>query len=133
MMIGLIFLAALVAFVLIILFLVWYYKLMANMIFGSMNDMLSNVVYDGIPPEKWNKRVMKLNKTLKDPNKSPQKKSKAIDKYIRFMELSTKDMSAYAKKTVFLESDYERDEAVEAIERFYEEQVQIMEDAKEAL
>ena len=104
---------------------------MANMIFGSMNDMLSNVVYDGIAPTAWNKRLMSLNKTLNNPSKSSAKKSKAIDKYIRYMELSTKDMCAYARKTVFLESDREKDEAIDAIEQFYEEQVQLMRDIQE--
>ena len=127
---GFMFLAALAAFVLIILFLTWYYRAMSNLIFGKMNGMMDTIINDGVPPVQWHRRMNKLNKVMNDVNANAEQKNKALDKHIRFVELSIKDMCAYAQKTVFLADDYARQEAVYALEKFRDETIYILKDMK---
>ena len=130
-MLFLVFAGAILAFVVIALFLVWYYKVMSNLIFGKMNGMLDAVINNGVPPVQWHSRMKKLDKILNDPNTTAQSKNKALDKHIKFVELSTKDMCAYASKTVFLPDEHARQDAVTALEGFRDETIYNLKELKE--
>ena len=125
-MLALMFLGALLAFVLITLFMVWYYRFMANLIFGKMNAMIDSIISEGAPPVQWHGRINRLNKLLSTET-SAARKNKAIEKYIKFVKVNTKDMLAYAKKTSFI-ADEERPQVLASLERFCEETVQTMSD-----
>ena len=132
-MVFLVLLFAIVAFVLIILFFTWYYKVMCNLIFGRMNGMLENIIGFGVPPVQWHRRMKKLDKIMGNVNLSAQRKNSAIDKHRKFVELSIKDMCAYARGTVFLADEYERQEAVYALERFRDETIYNLNEQREMI
>ena len=112
----LVFLTALVAFIAIILFLVWYSKFVANQIFGKMNAQLSGILDFGKAPDEWYKRLRKIEGSSLDVGK----KAKALQKYNKYVEASYKDIYSYAEKTSFIEDDA-RNDILSALERFMDD------------
>ena len=127
-----VFLASITAFVLIILFFAWYYKKMIHLIFGKMNGMLETILVEGAAPKEWNARLDKLNRKL-EKSRGIKGKKKAIERHIRYVEASTKDLCAYAGRTSFIPDDDERADALDTLERFRDETVRILEEMWEEL
>jgi len=123
-----VFLVSLAAFICIILFLSWYYKKMISIMFGDMNAMLESVLEKGEAPRQWNKRQDRLNRALERYRDADKKWNGALAKHIKYVEASVKDMSAYAKKTSFIQDEAERSAALEKLERFRDETVRQYQD-----
>ena len=121
-MLGLVFFGSLAVFVLIVLFLYWYYKTIVHVVVDKMRNAVDAVVSDGVTPAKWQARLDKLRRALERPV-SPERKAKLVEHYVRYVEASTKDMCAYAQKTIFLPDEDSKNDAVERLERFCEETV----------
>ena len=123
----LVFLAALTAFILIILFLAWYYKFMLGLIFGKMNTVLDAIVREGAPPKKWED---KFNKRLRKC-KSLNKKREAVEWYIRYADARLGDLRAYIEKTSFLPNREAKEEALGSLECFRDEYLQKLDELRE--
>ena len=119
-----IFAAALVAFILIILFLTWYYEHMSRLIFGRMNMALDTIISEGSPPEKWE---AKLNKRLRG-SAGNKKRQSVIEWYIRYVNAQINDLLAYANKTPFLADEGAKEDAIDSLERFRTDYLQRLRD-----
>ena len=108
-----IFVIALVAFILIILFLSWYTKFVMYRIFGKMNDTLSLIIHNGITPAVWDKKLIKVMR--KADNKD--KKEKALNSHLRYLEGEFINLRNFAEKSSFIKDD-QKEEIIDALARF---------------
>jgi hypothetical protein len=72
--------------------------------------------------------MTRLNKSLEHISQ-PEKKVKALERHIKYVEASARDMRAYAAKTSFL-PDESREDSIGAIDRFCSETVSSLRDAQ---
>ena len=111
MSLGLIFLVALVVFVLIIMFFSWYTKFVAHKIFGRVNETLNSIIENGVVPAAWDKRLISKMKTAN----TPEQKEEALNKHIRYLEGEFKNLKEFAEKSSFIGDDKDRQEVVDAL------------------
>ena len=119
MSLGMIFVIALVAFILIILFLSWYTKFVMYRIFGKMNDTLSLIIHNGITPAVWDKKLLKAMHGA-DSN---EKKEKAFKNHLRYLDGEFINMRNFAEKSSFIEDDH-KEEIVDALAHFKAEYIE---------
>jgi uncharacterized coiled-coil protein SlyX len=105
------------------LFFAWYTKFVTYKIFGKFSETIGLIVDKGITPAAWDKRLIK---SMNAAHTDGQKKI-ALNKHLRYLDGEFKNLHNFTLRSSFIDDD-ERDEVLEALQRFQEDYINNLKD-----
>jgi hypothetical protein len=102
------------AFTVIVLFMVWYSRFMFQKIYGNTREQIDCIISNGAAPAEWDQRLVKRLSRCG----TQKEKDAAMAKHTKFVNRRTMDLILFMKHTSLVESEAERDMAIERLESF---------------